>query len=464
MESAIQSIESAAADRLVFLVGLEEGEVGFEVRSLQEFMAGEALLEANDTLAERRLRTVAGNDTWLNVFLFAAGKCFKERQYFRSTLVQICNDINDDPADRASQLTLQGSRLALNVLQEGSARRSPLYASQLTRIALRLIASPVGSGYATQLADASSVDTLDIYREVLEPLHKRDTDDPVTVPAWACWTRLADSGLISVDEWKSRIDSNPSLLLDQSCFWRAVGASQANSELVDVLAASLHRHSPFEIREALQANIDGQQEMPIFTDGSASWHPALSSLMPFLMESRENARRVRLSVSMDLPSYAISIEHRPAVPYSPVHITEDMHPGWNLVATARDYAYDPSAEHRRLIALAADEWPTSTSWISNRLSWPAAACFGFASSASELASLARKIQGGELGNLADWKRSEEAWISKGFTLGELLADAPVELPFSANSAAWAPLLASSGIVGNDGRTPGSMTRKHSPKY
>ena len=129
LESAIQSIESAAADRLVFLVGLEEGEVGFEVRSLQEFMAGEALLEANDSLAERRLRTVAGNDTWLNVFLFAAGKCFKERQYFRSTLVQICNDINDDPADRASQLTLQGSRLALNVLQEGSARRSPLYAA-----------------------------------------------------------------------------------------------------------------------------------------------------------------------------------------------------------------------------------------------------------------------------------------------------------------------------------------------
>lgn len=40
----LAEIKNAAANRLVFLVGLEEGQVGFEIRSLQEFMAGEAVL------------------------------------------------------------------------------------------------------------------------------------------------------------------------------------------------------------------------------------------------------------------------------------------------------------------------------------------------------------------------------------------------------------------------------------
>ena len=37
-----------ALNRLVFLVGLEEDRIGFEIRSLQEFMAAEALMNGGD--------------------------------------------------------------------------------------------------------------------------------------------------------------------------------------------------------------------------------------------------------------------------------------------------------------------------------------------------------------------------------------------------------------------------------
>ena len=43
-----EQIFEAALERLVFLVGLESDQVGFEIRSLQEFMAAECLMEGSD--------------------------------------------------------------------------------------------------------------------------------------------------------------------------------------------------------------------------------------------------------------------------------------------------------------------------------------------------------------------------------------------------------------------------------
>jgi Fe-S-cluster formation regulator IscX/YfhJ len=74
-----RSIIEAAMHRLVFLVGLKAGEVGFEIRSLQEFMAAEGLMEGDDEVVRKRLREIAPVINWRNVFLFAAGKCFATR-------------------------------------------------------------------------------------------------------------------------------------------------------------------------------------------------------------------------------------------------------------------------------------------------------------------------------------------------------------------------------------------------
>jgi hypothetical protein len=52
-------IIEAAGNRLVFLVGLQEGQVGFEIRSLQEFMAAEALMDGGDLSVQERLRRLA---------------------------------------------------------------------------------------------------------------------------------------------------------------------------------------------------------------------------------------------------------------------------------------------------------------------------------------------------------------------------------------------------------------------
>ena len=54
----------AAANRLVFLVGLESGQVGFEIRSLQEFMAAEGLLDGPDSVVQERLKQVAATEAY----------------------------------------------------------------------------------------------------------------------------------------------------------------------------------------------------------------------------------------------------------------------------------------------------------------------------------------------------------------------------------------------------------------
>ena len=84
-----QQIVAAALERLVFLVGLESDQIGFEVRSLQEFMASESLMEGSDEDIDCRLGEIAPIPNWRNVFLFASGKCFADRQHLRDKILSI---------------------------------------------------------------------------------------------------------------------------------------------------------------------------------------------------------------------------------------------------------------------------------------------------------------------------------------------------------------------------------------
>ena len=90
-----QAIITAALERLVFLVAPREGKIGFEIRSLQEFMAAQWLMNGSDEAIRRRLRAIAPAAHWRNVFLFAAGRCFYEKQHLRDSLLAICHELNE---------------------------------------------------------------------------------------------------------------------------------------------------------------------------------------------------------------------------------------------------------------------------------------------------------------------------------------------------------------------------------
>ncbi|WP_144081843.1 NACHT domain-containing protein [Micromonospora wenchangensis] len=166
LQQIAASIIEAATNRLVFLVGLESGLVGFEIRSLQEFMAAEGLMDAEDGIAQARLRSIASVANWRNVFLFAAGKAFSDRRHLRDTIGQICQELNDAPDDALIATISAGSWLALDLLEDGPAARQPAMSRTLTRLALKLLDTDDGD-LLNRLVSVYQERTSPIFTELL---------------------------------------------------------------------------------------------------------------------------------------------------------------------------------------------------------------------------------------------------------------------------------------------------------
>ena len=161
-------IVDAALHRLVFLVGLEENKIGFEIRSLQEFMAAEALMNGSEEPIRKRLLSIAPILYWRNVFLFAVGKCFAERQFLRDMILVICQELNDEQNDKLFGAVKVGSRLALDILEEGVAQQQPKYERLFVDLAFKII----------NIADKDVVIKLaSIYRSSLEKIFFKKMED-----------------------------------------------------------------------------------------------------------------------------------------------------------------------------------------------------------------------------------------------------------------------------------------------
>ena len=169
LEDLTQQILDAAAQRLVFLVGLESNQVGFEIRSLQEFMAAESLMEGGDEDVQRRLLEIAPLPNWRNVFLFASGKCFGERQHLRDTVHSICATLNETDGDEVAGSYLIGSGLAMDLLEDGLSRHQPKFVHSLARIAIRALDVPNDS-FQIQLAN--------VYEDQLQSIYVEETSPP----------------------------------------------------------------------------------------------------------------------------------------------------------------------------------------------------------------------------------------------------------------------------------------------
>jgi hypothetical protein len=184
-----KDIIEAASNRLVFLVGLESNRVGFEIRSLQEFMAAEGLMDGRDEIVQERLKEVAPSTNWRNVFLFAAGKCFTDRRHLRDTIESICLDLNDDPDNPEYRQLGVGSMLALELLEDGPARRQPIKRRSMTRLALQVLGQ--GPQTSIRLASVWLPETTDIFIEEIRN-RIRTADEGLRRDVWLCLAMLID--------------------------------------------------------------------------------------------------------------------------------------------------------------------------------------------------------------------------------------------------------------------------------
>lgn len=136
-------IARAATDRLVFLVPLSGG-IGFELRSLQEFMAAQAVCDGPDAAVAARLEQLTWSAHWRNVVLFVAAKTFVDTRGLRPQVLGLTlGTPSAHPLlEAAGKVVRYGPRLAVDILRDGACRSSPATSRQLMDAACGLMDLP----------------------------------------------------------------------------------------------------------------------------------------------------------------------------------------------------------------------------------------------------------------------------------------------------------------------------------
>jgi hypothetical protein len=132
----------ATLNRLVLLVPVGMDNVGFELRSLQEFMAARELVGGADDAVLARMTKISTSGHWRNTWLLASALLFKNREYLRDALLGTVHDAGLS-STRMMVIPIE-ARLSMDLLVDGTGSQSPRYWRQLAEMAAGLLAYPAG--------------------------------------------------------------------------------------------------------------------------------------------------------------------------------------------------------------------------------------------------------------------------------------------------------------------------------
>lgn len=135
-----KKIVDSARRRLVLLVPVEGGpQAGFEIRSLQEYMAARAIIsgDATDNQIISRIRATATSSYWRNTWLLAIGGIFRDRERIRRELITLLEEI-DDQSELAS-LIAPSTLLSLEIVEDEIAVGSPIFQRLLAKRCLTIL-------------------------------------------------------------------------------------------------------------------------------------------------------------------------------------------------------------------------------------------------------------------------------------------------------------------------------------
>ena len=405
-----RQIIEAATHRLVFLVGMEADQVGFEIRSLQEFMAAEALTDQTDAVVTDRLNATASVAHWRNVFLFAAGKCFAVRQHLRDSILAICATLNEHPEDETSRRTLLGSQLALDLLVDGAANQQPKFERSLARVALRLVERP-STWLPNNVADAYQASTEEVFREELSGRLSAPTATNVWV--WPILLGLVERGV----EWATN-------LADQN--WPSDAGRRA--EILAEYIAPVLPDSPVRSAWIKSKLLELVPQIPMVTavETGFLWQEMTRPVPAWIHSFVKLMGRFRAERVIRLSDVDLTVnELRSSARLSAWGATAEMSchgQGWCMVSYVREFARAPSAAQLgQALRQIGKDWDKQTvDVLMNFSPWPLVACLRSCWVAEDAENLARRAENGELGDTRQWLRAEERW-GRGISLEDIVA-------------------------------------------
>lgn len=137
VERLADHLVTAVEHRVVLLVGAEQGHVGFEVRSIQEYMAARAIGRGTDEEVIERLRRILPLSHWRNVWLLSVARVTDRSPHLQTAILQQLRE-----ADTASGTAIEvgpGQRMAVELLFDDYALSKPGVRRNLLRHGLDML-------------------------------------------------------------------------------------------------------------------------------------------------------------------------------------------------------------------------------------------------------------------------------------------------------------------------------------
>ena len=419
-----KEIVKAASDRLVFLVEKEDEQIGFELRSLQEFMAAECLMDGSEQSIRGRLEEIAPIPFWRNVFLFAAGKCFVQRQELRALVGEICADLNDANEDPISGTYLVGSELAIALIEEGSSRKQPRFEKLLVTVAIKAL-DTANSSLQIELANVYESQLEITYKDEIK-LRLTSSDRVQVFGAWNCLLRLVAAEIpwavqLATEGWPDNQEDQVRILL-------SVHEPTRNSWATDKLLQLIPITPPTTFADVLQPELP--RRWLEGRDVGLGVEAAISILC--YRFSHPNLLNV-LGTQIYYGAFGPLAANENATLPQLRHI-QGWHPWWDVFKYAGEFMEAPTKESLSDVLISLSAFIYTDGEILRflqrlNLPWPIVACLRSSTNADELLRLADKANRGELGDVDDWITAESRWLDEGITPDDLRSMSDDRFPF-----------------------------------
>jgi len=391
----VREIVEAATNRLVLLVGNTAEEIGFEIRSLQEFMAAEHAFDGVESSLHETLGLIAPHAYWRNVFLFVAGRIFFEKETIVDSLIAICHRLNENSEDPTAQMLAVGSRLAVAMLEDGASRNQPNNTRMLARLAAKLL-DQSDAGAAVSLQSHFAGDSLAVLRE---ELRSRIGSGHAKPGAWRLCLRLADEGKTwASDDIHRALKQAP----PRSGAWlkELIFLEWESTLLRQVIAANPLQLPTYTLAHLLDR--DGHAGQKLLLSGP------LAGRLPTLLDySRSTGLTILDSRGRVGP---ISLGRRSAdvlgvIEQLQLHGSQlaTADPQWRAMHIASEFARQPNlsnlaSQAQALLALPPEDVPR---WF---LPWQLIAAVDAGRAGMPATEIAARARAGKLGQSADWLR------------------------------------------------------------
>lgn len=409
LEGYAAEIVAAATDRLVFLEQRVEGQVEFEVRSLQEFMAAAELMGGDDAQVQERLRAIAGRNHWQHVYRIAASKAFSSRDAAKYRDTVIAANLMLESGDASGRATRRGGALALELLADGVAHDQPKFRRGLLEQAAALMELGPGSLDA-RLPEVLTMGGVDEGLALLAP-RLTSTGDHERLASWELLFKLIrephdPADRLAMANWPA--DETRRLDIAAGPVQPRPDASEAASLVIKAFLDAGPVAATAALRRAVRPPSD-------------KLSPQLAARAPFLTSLAGGAEALQLDVGLlesTKPTMRLRLVTIGGARAAGTFSFPD-HPAWHPLMPMTAFVEDPSTERFAAFVQSLGDPLVIEAATNISLPWMLGTALSLVRAGRDAEELAAAIRAGDLGEPDDWSGAEKRWHSGGISLADV---------------------------------------------